>query len=247
MFVPSTSFHLKFAAALVLATYCAAPLALASEKKALHGGEFRNTAQTTEKGEFVYHPLFLKSHMGISNRIDAKFPTLGLIAGPDLSIEVGIVDNDSLAFSVEPYGRSNWGFNTAGGGANLRFTKHLGSHRFNLSTGFGLGTQPSLPEEDAPLMTYSVPVNTGFDISLKDTQALRITASTDVSVIDAGLTGAIVGVNYNTRVSKTFGLAAGVATYVGGNPITKSGLDEILGINSPKVIPLPTFEMWAKI
>jgi hypothetical protein len=84
----------SFAASLFALGVLLPGMAAASEP--ITSGEFRNTAQTLEKGRFELHPLFMPSAYGITDRIDVKFGILSLIGGASASLEVGVVDTAAM-------------------------------------------------------------------------------------------------------------------------------------------------------
>lgn len=59
--------------------------AVAAAAEPITSGEFRNTAQTLEKGRFSVHPI-LPSTYGITDSIDVKTSVLGLLGGPNASL-----------------------------------------------------------------------------------------------------------------------------------------------------------------
>lgn len=222
-------------------------LIAAAEAKELHSGEFRNTADTTEPGEVVLHPLFMRSSAGLAKNLDLKFPgILGLAAGPMLGFEYAVVSNDSLALSVEPQGRIGWTFADYSAGGSARFTKRLGDHQLNVSAGatytkyptLSAPTPPSTPGTSVPTTTttgipaptiptpsvelsrVSVPINVGFDIVASDYTRYRLAAQTDVADATNGFPFSSFAANWNHGAKDgSFRVALGAAVLVGPNPI----------------------------
>jgi hypothetical protein len=217
----------------------------------LHAGEFRNNAYTTQRGDVVLHPL-LKTHIGLAKGLDVKFPILGQIAGPRASVELGLVQGDAFALSIEPEAGASWSGGSFHGNAVARTTIGVGEHRFNLSAGGGY-THATITTIDADgnettssLDFALIPVNLGFDLVATDRTTVRFVANTDVGAILAtDVKAGLVGFNWNHAAGDKFRVSAGVAAYVGENPITDL-LDSIGIEGGPDLatLPLPTLELW---
>lgn len=227
--------------------------ALAGESDVLAAGEFRNNAYTMEKGESAIHP-FLKSHFGVADNVDVKVPLLGdLLLGPRGSVEIGLVQNDAFALSIEPDAYLGWRGRDYGAGATGRATMGLGEHRLNLSAGFGYrhafvaDMDPDTEgDQSATVDGYVLPVNVGFDLALSDRSAVRFVGSSDLNYIGSGEAGGIVGTNFN-YASGPIGFSVGFAVLYNG-----AGADIDIPDESPiqantTIIPVPTAEIWFRI
>lgn len=230
----------------VLVMLAAVLLAAPAEAKELTSGEFRNTADTTEAGEIVLHPLFLPSSAGLAKNLDLKFPSiLGLVGGPMLGVEYAVVSNDAIAVSIEPRGNIGWTFDSYSAGGSGRFTLRLGENRLNVSggalytrlpsvsvaapapatettgtTGTTGTAPPSAPTTTIGASYVAVPVNVGFDAVASDHTTYRFTAQTDLGTLDAGVPFSMFAANWNHGSKDgSFRLALGVALLVGANPI----------------------------
>jgi hypothetical protein len=226
--------------------------AVAVAGKPLTSGEFRNTAQTIEKGSFVLHPLFMPSGFGITDTVDLKFTALGLLAGPNASVEATLLDTDAFALSVEPSGSASWSLSTFAAGADVHTTVPLGDHRFNVSLGGGWSKFITVTTDDngnildtSEVTTLSVPFNVGFDLVSSDQTTWRFVAAGDALTFSKKPT-VLVGANWNHVLGEKFRLALGVGAYIGENPLLPYA--DLLGWEPKKVLilPLPTIEMWWK-
>jgi hypothetical protein len=227
--------------------------ALAGESDVLAAGEFRNNAYTMEKGEYAIHP-FLKSHFGVADNVDVKVPLLGdLLLGPRGSVEIGLVQNDAFAVSIEPDAYFGWRGRDYGAGATGRATLGLGEHRLNLSAGVGyrhaflVDVDPNTEGDQSETVDgYVLPVNVGFDLALSDRSAVRFVGSSDLNYIGSGEAGGIVGTNFN-YASGPIGFSVGFAVLYNG-----AGADIDIPDESPiqantTIIPVPTAEIWFRI
>jgi hypothetical protein len=223
----------------------------ATDGTRLDSGEFRNTADTTEKGAFIFHPL-LRSSYGISDHVDVKVPILGfLLGGPRGSFEAQLVDSDAVKVSIEPEVAASWNFRNYGATGNLRLTFMLGENRFNLSAGAGYGrtyikdTDPTTDGDQTSDVTgLGLPVNVGFDLVSSDATTIRFVANTNVYTLTAGVFAATVGANWNHAFGDTFRLSLGVVLLVGVIPGYYQALEDAGLPPIPPVLPFPTFELW---
>lgn len=230
---------------LFLTLALSSPRAHAQAPRPIHSGEFRNTAQTTEKGTFVLHP-FLRSHYGISDNVDIKFSIPGQLFGPSAFVEVGLVDTPGFALSVEPYARVSWLMRPLALGGDVRTTLGLRQHRLNLSVGT---SRVLLPIVDAGgdrdyAVSVSVPVGAGLDLPTSESSVFRFVLNADAYQLFGDTPVALVGANYSTRIGEDFTLQVGAAAFVGQSPFGDADLEEELGFAFPAILPLPTFEIW---
>lgn len=224
------------------------------EAWALHAGEFRNNAWTLPKGAFTLRP-FLKSSVGLTSRIDLKAPILGEILGPKVSVELGLVQTERLAISLEPYLDAGWRFRNWELGAVARVSVVAGEGWVNLNVGGAAGhvyatdlvRQPDGTKDevviDAPVQL--VPVNLGYDWTLQERTWLRFVVTTDVAALAAAQTPFTVGVNWNHalgRVRVALGGALVIEKAVRA-PVPVPGQERLVG---GATYPAPTVEVWGR-
>lgn len=222
--------------------------AVAAASAPITSGEFRNTAHTLEKGGFVLHPI-LPSTYGISDRMDVKSSILGLIAGPNANLEIGLLDADGNTLSVEPSFSSDWGFSTPSAGLMVNDTLMMGDNRLNLRLGGNFVQVPNFVLKDngelvqeGKTVAVGVPLAVGYDLVKSDQVEWRFTGNVNlVGLVDSP--SALLGFTWNKAMAQKFRLALGAAAYVGQNPL--AGLpggffDDIKVL----VLPLPQLELW---
>lgn len=232
---------------------CLALPALAQDV-ALDSGEFRNTADTTPKGELILHPL-LRSQIGIVEHFDLKASVLGfLVTGPQLAAEYQFLDTRSLKLSIEPEGNLRWGFRTYGAGASLRATIPAGVHRVNVSVGARYGQYyifdadlDTVGTQTREYTALTLPINLGFDYVVDDSTAVRFVLNTSVETFPDGAYSGTFAVNWNHSLGENFRIAVGVVIVAGGTPDFYTLMDNLGLPRGPFVLPLPTFEMWWRI
>lgn len=229
------------------------PAAFAQDP-ALASGEFRNTADTTPKGEFVIHPL-LRSSYGLTDKLDFKLSPLGFLAGgPQLFVEYQLVGGDGPHLSIEPSASASWNFRSFSAGGMVRSTFPVGPHRFNLSAG---GTYGQTYVRDADLNTdgdqpqttvgASVPLNVGFDLVPSDATTVRFVLNTEVLAMTSGVFAGSLGINWNHAFGDRFRLSLGGVLLYGVVPgfyqaLADAGLPAV-----PPILPFPTFELWWRL
>lgn len=214
---------------------------------AIDSGEFRNTAQTTPKGVFLFHPL-LKSQFGLADHLDIKVPILGtLLGGPNVSVEYQFVDSDAVGLSIEPQLYLGWTLKNYNAGGTLHSTIAVGANRLNISAG-AVYAQTYIKDTDlntagdqsVTTKGLTLPINVGFDIVVNDATTLRFVVNTAVP-LNGGF-GAIGAFNWNHAFGDNFRLSLGVAVLSAGF-ITVP--DQIAGkVPTWAVLPVPTFELW---
>lgn len=216
----------------------------------LTAGEFRNNAYTTEAGTFAIHPL-MKSHLGVTDRVDVKVPFIGEILGPRGSVEFGLVQTERIAVSIEPEFAFGWAFRQRLAGATARLTLAHANGRFNVNVGgFYQRTEaPALTTttgDPADLVSegVSVPVNVGYDLLASERTTLRFVGTTDAGALARGVTNATTGFNWNQAVSERFRVAVGAGVLFGGLPDIVDDLDGPLNLGEFDVLPFPTVELW---
>lgn len=239
----------RLIAPLVTLSVLLAP-AVASASEPLTSGEFRNTAQTLEKGRFALHPI-LPSTYGINDFMDVKSSILGLIGGPNASLEVGLVDGDGYALSVEPAASTSWNFASLTGGVTVNNTLAMGENRLNLQVG---GTFAQVPDfvlndngelvQQGSSTAIGVPIGVGYDLVKSDQVTWRFTGNTNLVGLGDN-PSAILAFSWNKALAQRFRLALGAGAYVGQNPL--AGLPGGLFDNvNMLILPLPTLELWWK-
>jgi hypothetical protein len=209
--------------------------------KSLTAGEFYNgsfglnNARTLEKGEMTYHPLFQRSAVGLSDNMDIRFGTLGfLVGGPQLGLEYAIVQNDSMALSLEPSMASNWAFDTVAISVAMHYTQNVGDNRFNVSVHSPLGI---------PTMSL------GYDLVVSERTIFTFGSHVGIgAIVNAAGIYAVPQFAWNHAMGKNFRMALGVNLYMGGVGGELGQAFETLGIDLPElaVVPLPTYQMWWK-
>lgn len=216
----------------------------------IESGEFRNTAQTTPKGAFLFHPL-LMSQYGITDRLDIKAPILGsLLQGPIVAVEFQLVQTDAVALSIEPAAHVGWNPKNFGAGGMVRATMAVGTNRLNLSLGANYA-QTFIRDTDLNTagdqsLTASgvhVPINVGFDIVISDMTTLRAVINTEVPLNGAAF-GAIGAFNWNHAFGEHFRLQLGVAIIGGGILDVPAAVTDQVDMPTWIVLPAPTFELW---
>ena len=232
------------------------------DQKPLTSGEFfdrlngASTAHTLEKGEFAYHPLFHASAYGLSDNMDVKFPTLGLIGGPGIAVEYAFIQDDDMAVSVGAGGGGSWDFASYSGGAVLRYTKSMGDNRLNVGVGgdYSQITISTLDSEGNEISSsssssFEVPIDLGYD--LVTSEVTTLTFSTHIktlALIEGEGVLAIPHFGWAHGFGKKFRLALGVNLPIGG--LSQEIVDSLaaVDIDMPKsgVLPLPHFQMWWK-
>lgn len=149
----------------------------------IHPGEFLHTAHTLPAGQFVFHPLFYPSTLGLSERVDITFPILGLLDGPSLSVGVNAWESERWLALVEPHvqsfsswdkqdERSGWNFDLVQAGARVRLSRTLNKHRLNAGTGMSYRSSSSLPV---------VPLELGVDLLVSSRAMVQFSTATNAS------------------------------------------------------------------
>ena len=217
-------------------------------------GEFRNTADTTPKGEFVIHPL-LRSSYGVSDKLDIKLSPLGfLLGGPQVFVEYQLVGGDGVHVSIEPAANTTWNFRSYAVGGMVRSTVPVGANRFNLSAGGTYG-QTYLrdsdlnTEGDQPLTTQgvTVPLNVGFDLVPSDRTTVRFVLNTEVLAMTQGVLVGTLGGNWNHAFGDRFRFSVGAVLLFGAVPGWANAMESAGLPRLPLIIPAPTFELWWRL
>mgnify|MGYP007045174194 CR=1 FL=1 len=76
-------------------------------RRTIAAAELPGSAQSLDRGQFLLHPLFLPSTLGVSESLDLTCPLLGLLEGPSLALKWTALDTERLALSIEPFFDSN--------------------------------------------------------------------------------------------------------------------------------------------
>jgi hypothetical protein len=216
----------------------------------LPAGEFRNNAYTTEAGAFAIHPL-MKSHFGVTDRVDVKVPFVGEIFGPRGSVEVGLVQTERLAVSIEPEFALGWGFRQRFGGATARWTlaSERGRMNFNVGGFYQRTEEPqstTSPVDPADLVSevLSVPVNVGYDLIASERTTWRFVGTTDAGAFARGVANGTVAFNWNHATGERFRVALGAGMLFGGLPDIVDDLDGPVNVGELGILPYPTVELW---
>lgn len=234
--------------------------ALAQDVEPLTSGEFRNTAQTIEKGKFVLHPLSMPSGYGITDNMDVKFRILGLLGGPNASLEYALAesDGDSVALSIEPTFNSTWDVSSFNVGGMINSTVPVGeANRLNLRAGALYGRVTPLDANGEPLdaseaiTSVGIPLALGYDLVLSDRTTWRFTGQVDVLTFQ-NTPASQLSVTWNRAIPRKFRIALGLGAYVGPNPLTELAEEtEVVEYVLPDFLtgdalflPVPLLELW---
>lgn len=189
-------------------------------RRTIAAAELPGSAQSLDRGQFLLHPLFLPSTLGVSESLDLTFPLLGLLEGPSLALKWTALDTERLALSIEPFFDSNatgdglegeegsgWEFTAVTSGASLRGTLPLGENRLNLGTAFAYS---SLYE------TTAVPLEVEFDLVTSPRTVVQFGLGSDLVGALQGA-GNLSGAARWTHAWGRYRLALGAAV-TAGNP-----------------------------
>ena len=204
-----------------------------------HRSGWMGNAYTMPKGQYSVG-LLSRSAIGVTDRIDVKVPVIGAIIGPKFSTEIGLVQRDRFALSVEPLVWFwTWGtFQEAS--ATVRASVAAGPGLLNA----GLSHAVVSPLLQDATMTTRAEVN--YELFLSDRNRLILAGRT--SFTEAG-PGSSSGGIYFATAAESIGLSIGahVGRWDFSGP--KSTLDVVgLGGSIPdsQLLPLPHFQLWIR-
>jgi len=220
----------------------------ASAATPLTSGELYDTAHTTEQGTTTVRILNPSSY-AVSDQLQLKTSLLGLIGGPNLAAEYGIMSGSDSAFSVEVGAGAGWNFNSYSAGASGVYTMGpAAGNKFNVSAGVNLAATNLSGESTS---TLGVPVGVSYHLVPSDQVTVQFFGNTNVMNLvdsDSAFT-ANGGFRWNKGWDK-FRLALGLTVFVGGlgevaEALEGTGLED----NLPSVIaiPLPTIGFWWRV
>jgi hypothetical protein len=174
-----------------------------------------NTAYTLSRGVFAYHPFFKYSAVGITDSMDVKFPTLGLIRGVGAYVEYVLVRRDHLVVSVEPGFGTKWGFKKYMGSTSLRLTHDVinvgigGQYTSDQGVLFLADGNPVGDTDDVAAM--DIPIDLGIDLPLDNGAILTLsTHLRPVEIITQPGFYAIVHLGWTRAFWKRFRASLGV-------------------------------------
>lgn len=220
-----------------------------SPKLQMTMGDLSDSAFTNKGGTFVLHPI-TPSAFSITDNMEVKTSLLGLIGGPNLSLEYAVMQTPDMAFSIEPGGSATWGFNSFSGALNAHFsTRAGGSNFFSANAGGGYGYHGDLQSVDVngnPIVipaasTISVPVSLNYAIQSDPHTIWEIYAYTDaLALATAPIKTGSVGFNWYHAFGG-FRLGLGLDFLVGTIPDALISALKAVNVNLPPlaIIPLP--------
>lgn len=198
-------------------------------------GSISDSAYTIPAGQRRLQ-IFSPSSYGVSDDLELSVSLLGLLAGPNLTAELGLIDSSNSALSIKPSGAWYWngGFSA---GADVLYT--LGSPTENRLT-FSGGASYNRLGEDGYINTQ---VRTGYDLVVREDRLLQLSAylSPYNSNPDVGLTGGF-GAGY-TWAWQTYRLQLGVVS-ASTNTLSTTLENNDVAIELPTYVPLPYLLMW---
>ncbi len=222
-----------------------------------HIGGYTGNAYTAPKGGLYLHP-FVRSTVGVTERIDVKISPLGWIAGPNAHLEFAPIQNEDMAFSIEPGLIGVWSPVLVGYTNFFRFSKVAGNGLFNLSLGLGgtfgnatliTGTQIN----DTLVVDNTDPVNmvrpeVGYDFNLTDRSRLVVTGRTNLIGLTRGVANGSIGAMWFYG-SEQIGASLGVNVMAGGLDPESVALLNQAGMRVPAIVvlPLPHAQIWYRL
>jgi len=201
--------------------------------------ELRHTGETLDKGDFVYHPLFFRSAVGLTDSVELRFQTLGLINGPALGVGYNLMDSDSGAATVNLDYDAYWDMGANGPG----WLKLSGDYTTKMNgnfLSFKLGVDTRLGD-----ISPWIPFGVRYDLVTSDKDMFRFGLSSDArSLANGTLYGTIAAHWYHSM--KKFRLGLGVDALAGDLGFAE--FMAVFGIDVPELIlfPAPHIEMWFK-
>lgn len=204
-------------------------------------GDLGGNAMTLRQGTFLLHPI-MASGFGVTDNVELKTSVFGLLGGPNLIAEIGLLNTGTTALSLEPSLSTGWGLNLFTAGATARFTQALGENLyFNVNAGGTYSQLPGANAGDPAVALISVPVSIGFDIQTSPHTIWDFRAGTDVMSFRGSVPYGTVGFAWYHSFGGSFQLGLGLDVMVGRMPQTLVDLAQFANFTLPAlaVIPMP--------
>lgn len=214
--------------------------------------ELPGTGHTLPRGTAVVHPLLVPSSIAAADRVEVRFPTLGVVFGPWAAIEVGLVQGDDVAVSVEVAGGAPWRLDAAMGAARVAVSGRAGRSWLTGTVGAGVSTGdvplavPGIANRVPAELLSGVPVGLAWDAPVSHRTAVRVAARIDPVSVALGPVELSAGARVITEIGQTVRASVGAALYGGPHPI----LDPLPPTLAPLLradplwLPVPTAEVW---
>lgn len=215
-------------------------LVSAAEPTDLESAEFQNTAHTLPKGEVCLHPFLLPTSVGVTDRIELKSTLLSLFWSANIAMEVGILQGEETAVSVEAGTYSSWDRLTAGGYGKGYFSQAVGKNRVNAHLGANYDVTKGFP-------TTTSMLGLGFDLNAAPDTNFRLEAEIDpYTMATWGELSARGSFTWN-RSWALFRLSLGLGVWVGEFDDLRYWIAR-MGMQPPAfyAFPYPTVAMWWK-
>lgn len=203
-------------------------------------------AYTTEKGVFAMH-LLMRSAVGVTDAVDLKVSLLGLIAGPNASVEVGLLQGDGPRVSIEAGGFVGWLGTAYEGGGVLHLSVPFGAGMINLNAAGGVATVATVVGNQIVVTSapYARP-EIGLDLFVGDRGAFVFSGRGDV--LQLSTAGADV-LAFNAMYAHTwdsFGMTIGTVVYRFDPLVIPDGFFGNLPTPPAGWFPTPQFQLWAR-
>ena len=203
-----------------------------------HRSGWIGNAYTMPKGQYSISALS-RSAVGITERIDVKVPLLGAVIGPKISSELGLIQGERFAASIEPL---VW-FYTWGGAlqevsATGRASAAVGPGLLN--SGLTCAYVNSLLQE--PTIDLRLEVN--YELILSDHHRLIVAGRTNLAEGGASSAGL-----YFATGAQNIGMSLGVNVGyldLSGPQSTLSAVGLGDRIPTGQLLPLPHLQLWIR-
>ena len=228
-----------------------------------HVGGWTGNAYTVPKGSVKLHPL-LRSGIGATDFLDVKVPMLGFLLGPQFATEVGFIDTDTIAVSIEPRIAMSWTGQRFDVSSAARVT--LGDPQKGLFTagflvghcsGCGLrldqdgdGTVDTTIAQREGL--YALRPELTYELVLTERSHLIVTGRTNIVQLSRGRVVGVIGAYY-ALVSKSLGISLGLNAGLQDITELNAYLSRVEGLGLREIsvdvlpIPLPHAQVWFRL
>ena len=217
------------------------PAALAATP--IHPGELAgslsNGGYTLPDGEARIQ-VVAPSSFAVSDRLELQSSLLGLLGGPNLAAELGLLSDEGQALSITPAGSLSWDGSTLSTGLRAAYTLGgIAQPRLNLGLGAGW-------TRSAGASGLTTNISVGYELPLKEHSLLQFSGAVDpLSSIKTSSFSGTAGAGYihgweRYRIEALLLLAQG--------SIVTDALDDA-GIQQeiPALLPVPFVLMWWRI
>lgn len=206
-------------------------------KTELEMGDLPNNAFTLRGGTALLHPI-LHSGYGITDNLEVKTSILGLIAGPNVTLEYGLRLGENTAVSIEPGVSASWNFAGFGVGGLARVSQRLGETMyFNVNAG-AVYSSIRLPQQPA-ITNVNVPVSASFNLQTSPHTIWDFRAGADVrSLLGPNRLGT-VGFAWYHSFGGVFQLGLGLDLLIGGLPEEVISLARQFNVTLPQLVVFP--------